>query len=399
MSEKTWQERAEAVFGQGCNTYSKRADQYVKGFHATHVLHQSRNDPMFITPDGKRYTDWVCGLGSNLIGCGYNYSLPTTLEVVLAEKLQLIFPFLEKMRFFKTGSAACDAAVRVARAWQEGQDVDRKAVIGTGYHGSGNAFIACEQPGSGTADEGYYKLDSFERIAYALKNESLFDVGDCLRKIAAVIVEPVQLDLGVRFQLEEIRRLCTEHGVILIFDEIITGMRFPNYCVANHWGIVPDLACFGKALANGAPLAIMGGRRDILDNPDYFLSNTHNGEAISVAIALETLSFIGPGALANMWECGGQVQRVFNSFSPRIQLKGYPTRAELQGTEEDKAIYMQEMARRGQWVGKAWFYNLNHNEIISNWFLQCAETVIKGIEAEEFVLEGKMPRPIFSRNP
>lgn len=390
MSEKTWDERARAVFAQGCNTYSKRSDQYILGVSPTHVLNQSRAEPCFTGADGKFYYDWVCGLGSSITGCAYNYSLPSTLEVVFAERLQTIFPVLEQMRLFKTGSAACEAAVRVARAYR-----GPGPVLGVGYHGSSNIFIAAENPGQGCVDEGYHKYPDFQSLIDAIQSDYWEDFEG---QPVAVIVEPVQLDLGVRPDLLKIRELCSARDIVLIFDEVVSGLRVPKYCFSNFWEIQPDLLCIGKALGNGHPLAVMGGRRDIMETPGYFLSNTHNGESCAIETAMRTLDAITPEVLIRMWGDGSNILSEINQINPIIQLKGYATRAEWAGSEEHRALFIQEMHKRSHFVGKAWFFNAHHTPVSVTDFFHNAKETIEGIAEGKFTLEGPLPQPVFKRN-
>lgn len=365
-----WDERAKAVLAQGCTTFSKRSDQYIEGVYPTHY-------------EDFHGVDMVCGLGSNLIGFKNNFSLPSQKEVILAERVKALFPCIDKLKILKTGSAACSAAARFARAY-----TGMRTVLGTGYHGTDNVFIAAEKPGAGCADEGYQKLDSLEVVIRIL---------GIIDRCAAVIVEPVQLDLSVEPALREIRRLCTEKNIPLIFDEIISGFRVPKYGFCNYFGIQPDLICLGKALGNGAPIAIMGGRADIMDTEGVFISNTHNGELHGLEAALETLDFLTEEKLQELWDRGKWFQEEFNAINPKIQIKGYPTRGELQGEELYKAIFMQEMCKAGYLFGRAWFINFHHDRVLRSCLDRC-RSISESIEAGKVKLEGKPPRPIFRRN-
>jgi glutamate-1-semialdehyde aminotransferase len=259
-------------------------------------------------------------------------------------------------------------------------------VVGTGYHGSDNWVIAAENPGSGTVSEGYEKYNSIMDMPIT-------------KDTAAVIVEPVQLDLeGKLEQLLALREACTKTGTVLIFDEVITGFRFLDYSVSNHCGVHPDIICLGKALGNGYPIAIVGGREDIMETPGYFISNTHNGELSAIEASLKTLDFLTPEKLQELWNLGAWFQREFNAINPKIQIKGYATRGELQGDERFKAIFMQEMQKSGYLFGRAWFINFRHDVPILRNTLARAGAVCADIEKGEAILEGLMPRPIFKRN-
>jgi glutamate-1-semialdehyde aminotransferase len=317
-----WDKRAEKVIAQGCLTYSKRSDQYVKGVFPTHVnMDGWCANAEVSTSDGEYYYDFVNGLGSNLIGYQNNFTLPDVKEVLLAERLVKLFPCIDKLRILKTGSEACQAAVRIARAYS-----DRHCGIGLGYHGWHNSFIAAETPGEGCVTEGYSKRDSYKDIL----DEIVFRPD----KFSYVIIEPVMLDLKVKGELQEIRRLCTKHNIVLIFDEVITGFRTPKYCMANYLGIQPDLMVLGKALGNGFPIAVVGGRKKFMDTPDWFVSSTHAGEVSGIQAALETLDYLKPYKLERLWARGRWFQEEFNQLTPRLQLIGLPTRATWEGDLE-----------------------------------------------------------------
>lgn len=387
---KTWAERSKAAIAQNCLTYSKRNDQYIEGVYPTHVMNNPGGCEMIAADlDGDDtfhpLVDFVCGLGSNLIDIRNNFSLPSTEEVVLAERIKALFPCIDKLKFVKTGSAACSAAVRIARAY-----TGKMLVWGTGYHGTDNWAISAEDPGTGTVFEFYQKLPDFDNLIRNLKMVG----GD----LAAVIIEPVQLDINVRPQLQEIRDLCTQKGIVLIFDEVITGFRFLDYSVANHFGIQPDLICLGKALGNGYPIALVGGRDEIMETPGYFISNTHNGELSAIEAALKTLDFLTPKVITDLWWRGDAFQKAFNQFSHKLQIVGYPTRGELRGDEDFKNLFLQEMVKRGYFFGRAWFITHAHTKEILIQALATAEAVIKAIESGAVKLEGLPPRPVFKRN-
>jgi acetylornithine/succinyldiaminopimelate/putrescine aminotransferase len=124
----SWQDRAENCFAQGCNTYSKKDTQFVKGVFPTHIDDIDMNKGNWhglhnisVKANGKYYTDMIGGLGSTILYPENNYCLPTQSEVVLAEMIKRRIPFIDKMRFLKTGSEGVQGAVRIARAYKENQ--------------------------------------------------------------------------------------------------------------------------------------------------------------------------------------------------------------------------------------------------------------------------------------
>lgn len=383
---KTWQERAEAVLANGCLTFSKHPSQFIEGVSPTHCDGFS-HDTGFMAGD-RFYSDFCCGLGSNLITFKNNFTIPTHLEVILAERIKALFPAIDKLKILKTGTAATDCAIRFARAY-----TGRSLVWGTGYHGCSDTWVSAEEPGAGTFWQFYQKFPDLDNL---INNLEILDKDAGI--LAAVIVEPVQLDWDVQDKIRRLRELCTEAGAVLIFDEVITGFRVPNYSVANWWDIQPDLICLGKALGDGHPIAVMGGKQEIMDTEGVFISNTHNGELSGIRAALETLDFLTDAKLIDLWTRGRKFQKEFNAITPRIQIVGYPVRGELRGEDLPRALFMQEAAKRGYFLGRAVFMHFGFTEAFLENFLKVSREISEDIEAGRVTLEGKLPRAAFVRN-
>jgi glutamate-1-semialdehyde aminotransferase len=390
---KSWDERSRDVLAQGCLTYSKRSDQFVKGVYPTHVT--GGDGYKLFGADGKMYVDFICGLASNIICVNNNYSLPTTAEVLLAEAIRDRVPCCEKLRILKTGSEACQAAVRIARAYEENKkQPGANSVNGQGYHGWHNVFISEEDPGTGTVPEGYNKCKTIDEVI--AKIESPNEGG----AFCACIIEPVQLDISDEHiaKLRKLRDLCTKRGIVLIFDEVITGFRVPKYTIANYFGIQPDIICLGKALANGHPISVVGGKREIMDTPGWFVSSTFAGELESIVSAGRVLEVLDEAALDELWHKGQWFQKIFNSISSRIQLVGIPTKAIWKAeSEEFRALFFQEMCKKGYLIGKAWHIMVAHDVQILEQFLADADKVITMINTNAVGLEGELPGFVFKR--
>jgi len=277
---------AEAVIPLGTQTFSKSKLQF------------PQPSPLFLTHgqggtvwdvNGNSYTDLVSGLLPNILGyCdpnvdgairdqlsrGISFSLATELEAELAELLVRLIPCAEMVRFGKTGTDATTCAVRLARAYT-GRN---RVLICGGYHGW--ADWSCERtigiPGG---------IQVFSRREAFGWNPWLAGI----ERFAAVIVEPESNPA----YLKSLREYCDETGTVLIFDEVITGFRFDLGGAQKLYGVTPDLACFGKAMANGMPLSAIVGRRDIMkrmEPPDnIFYSGTFFGEALSLAAGIATI--------------------------------------------------------------------------------------------------------------
>lgn len=385
--KKTLQNRANKVLAQSCLTYSKRADQFIAGIYPTHNVLE---DSIYIYGEnGNKYMDFSGGLGTVSINIDNMSILPHYEEVLLAEELKERIPCLERMKFLKTGSEACLAAIRIARAWNH-----RKCILGVGYHGWGDIFMAAEKENDGAINfDLYTKFDNLEKLKDYL---ILIEKNASDHSISAVIIEPVILDMNVINLLINIKYLCTKLHILLIFDEIITGFRVPKYCIANFFDIQPDILILGKQIAFGHPLSIIGGKCDIMNNPKYFVSSTFAGELYTIKQARKFLRMCTNDYINDLWENGKFFQEEFNSISPDIYLKGYPTRSIWAGDDNIIWLFWQEMCKKGYILGKSFFYN-SYIDGHSKQFLKDAYFVIEKIDNNECNLEGNKPQPIFQR--
>lgn len=381
---------SDELIAHSCGTFSKRPDQYVAN-HPSHIV--TGNGCRVLGSDNKWYVDMVCGLGSNIINIQNNYCKESIFMPMLASEIKKRVPFIDKMKFVKTGSAACEGAVRYARAFTK-----KSCMLGLGYHGCHNVFIAAEKPGLGTVDEGYEKFDSLTDLIAFIKNTVKLNPK---HDIAGCIVEPVRLDASesVKNQLIELRNVCTKASIVLIFDEIISGWRVPNYCFSQYWNIKPDLICIGKALGNGFPLAVIGGTKEIMDC-QVFISNTHNGEESSLRESLHTIQFLNRFNLRKLWTRGGIFKNLMNKILPvdKLQIVGYNTRGEWQGEDSFKALFFEQMALRGVILGRAWFMTCSHDVKALHQVLDAAEFSMKVIKKGSVVLTGYIPQAVFKRN-
>src|SRR3989338_2988653 len=251
--------------------------------------------------DGNKYIDYTCALAPVVIGYSHNeinqaiikqlqdgitYSLPHKIEVELAKKLVEIIPCAEMVRFAKNGMDVTSAAVRIARAYT-GKDI----ILRGGYHGGQGWYLASQPP----QDWGVPKV--LKKYIEVFKYNDLADlkakIAKHKNKIAAVIMEPVPMEDPKKGYLEAVRRITKKNKIILIFDEIVTGFRMAPGGAQEYYKVVPDLACFGKAMANGMPISCVVGRKEIMaKTEDVFLSVTFGGEALSMASAIATIDFI-----------------------------------------------------------------------------------------------------------
>lgn len=397
MIDHRFQLREEAVIAQGALTNSKRPSTFVQGVYPTHVI-RGRGCYVY-SADGQRYIDFICALGTNILGYanlhvntavrnrldqGNLFSLSTTAEIDFGELVQSFLPFVERIKVLKSGSEGCSAAVRISRAY-----TNNAYVFSQDYHGWHDAFTNLTPPAHGV----------FE-YAPTLKPLSemdnwIEDNGTC---VAAVIIEPVNLDWSnerVEY-LRELRQRCTSLGALLIYDETITGLRFPGLSVAKWSGVYPDLIIMGKALANGLPISIVGGKKEVMDS-DYFVSSTYAGDTLPMAAAAVVVPAMKE-RIDQMWERAGMFQKSFNDIGGElISIKGYPTRGVIQGRDDlTKALFMQECCKAGVLFGPSFFWCEPH-AAESAFVLDVVGQVVSRIKTGVVQLEGAMPRKPFAQ--
>ncbi len=317
--------------------------------------------------DGHRYVDWFNGncavtLGHNhpdvtravcqQLHLGTLLSLPTSLEEHVARRLTEVIPCAEQVRFVKTGSEACAAAVRLAR-----MATGREIILTprNHYHGWHDWTVIrnAHHPGIPA-----WMVEGIRTVTYGSTEELVeaFDM-DETREIAAVMLEPVQADPPPPGYLADLVELAHAHGSLVIFDEMITGGRLRLAGAQEFFGVVPDLATFGKAFANGMPLAFVAGRADLMQHAGV-VSGTFGGEALSLA-ACDAVLDVYPHerAIARMWQVGQQLMDGVNGICARLELparmEGYPCRPMLRWSVGPGwspvvvALLQQEIAQAG----------------------------------------------------
>lgn len=282
--------------------------------------------------DGNRYLDYIGSWGPMILGhanplvlekveeaCrkGLSFGAATEAEVDMARLICSMVPSVEMVRMVNSGTEAVMSAVRAARGYT-GRD---KIVKFEGcYHGhsdsmlvkAGSGVMTAGVPDSSGVPAGCTKdtlLAGYNDIASV---EKLFDA--CGSEIAAVIIEPVGANMGVVLPekgfLENLRRLCTENGTVLIFDEVITGFRLARAGAQEYFGIQADLTTYGKIIGGGMPVGAYGGKREIMEVVapvgSVYQAGTLSGNPVAMAAGLAQLTYLNehPGVYEQLQKMG-----------------------------------------------------------------------------------------------
>ena len=380
--------RAEITIPLGSQTFSKSRTQYPVGISPLFIERAKGSHVLDI--DGNKYIDLVSSLASVTLGYGdkriqravnsqlkkgVSFSLPGILEAEVAELICHLVPSAEMVRFGKNGSDATSAAVRLARAFTA---KDHVAVCG--YHGWQDWYI-----GSTSRNKGVPSAVS--ELTHSFPYNDLAALENLLEKnsqIACLVMEPMNSVFPNEGFLEGVRELTTKYGVVLIFDETITGFRFAKGGAQELFGVIPDLSTFGKGIANGFPLSAVVGRRDIMmEMEEIFFSGTFGGELLSLAAAKSVLtSLVKSDFTQTLSKHGAQlssgVEKLISAHSLQdvLQFSGHSTwrflnwKAKNGFTENElKTYFLQEMFSQGVLVMSTHNVTLSHsNRIIKKLF-------------------------------
>jgi len=367
--------RAEKTVPLGSQTFSKSRIQLPPGAAPLFLTHGEGGRVWDV--DGNEYVDMVNGLLPVVLGYrdpdvdgavrrqldrGISFSLATDLESELAERLARHIPSAEMVRFGKNGTDATSACIRLARAF-----TGRDRIALCGYHGWQDWYV-----GATTRNRGipaavsalshmapYNDLDAVDRL-----------LGEHKGEFACLIMEPTNAVPPPDGYLQAMKDLAHSHGALFVFDEVITGFRWALGGAQSHYGVTPDLSAFGKAMANGLPIAAVVGRADIMAvMEEIFFSSTFGGEALALAGAIATVDKLERETVpALLWEKGARLMAGARAAVERhglngtVGLVGSPPWAILSYRDHEggsaaavKTLFLREMIRAGVLV------NASHN--------------------------------------
>ena len=361
--------------------------------------------------DGNQYIDYVASWGPLILGHadprvieaikgtmvnGTSFGAPTTQETELAEIIVNAVPSIEKVRMVSSGTEATMSAIRLARGYT---GRDKVIKIEGCYHGHVDSLLA--EAGSGVATFG---LPECEGIPADFTRHTLvvpFNDANAVRRtieahpdqIACLILEPIMGNMGIISPqdgyLNELREITSKHGVVLIFDEVITGFRVAYGGAQSLYGVIPDLTCLGKIIGGGMPVGAYGGKEEIMRHiapeGDVYQAGTLSGNPLAVSAGIAALKALTePGVYEQLENRASQLadglqdateRHAIDAFHSRVgsMLMLFFTDAEVTNADgartsdtERYSRYFGELLERGVYVApsqfEAGFVSLTHSE-------------------------------------
>jgi glutamate-1-semialdehyde 2,1-aminomutase len=314
---------------KGSERFFKEAQRYIPGGVNSPVraFRAVGGTPLFIQRaqgariwdvDGKEYIDYVASWGPMILGHahpqvveaiqhaagrGTSYGAPTALEVELASLIVEAVPSVELLRMVNSGTEAVMSAIRLARGHTERDKVIKFEGC---YHGHSDGLLVRAGSGAttfGTPDSPGVPADYTRNTLLAPFND-LNAVQGLVKantgQIACIILEPIAGNMGVippqEGFLEGLRKLCDQEGIVLIFDEVITGFRVGWSGAQGLYGVMPDLTCLGKIIGGGLPVGAFGGKREIMEElaplGGVYQAGTLSGNPLAMTAGIETLKLL-----------------------------------------------------------------------------------------------------------
>lgn len=411
--------RALGLIPSVTQTLAKGPTQWIKGV-APKYLVKGKGSHVW-DADGNEYIDYMMGVGPLSLGYSYpkvdeairkqledgiTFSMMHPLEVEVAEMIREIIPNAQAVRYSKTGADATSAAVRLSRAY-----TGKNKILCCGYHGWHDWYIAVTARNLGIPE-------TVQAISFTFNYNDIDSVKNSIdNDVAAIILEPVVFNEPKDNFLHKLADLCKEKGIVLIFDEMWTGFRMALGGAQEYFGITPDLATYSKAVANGMPISILTGKKEIMQlaDEDIFFYTTFGGEALSLAATKATIEELHDKNVPKfLSDQGSKLKNGYNSIALKLGIDftratGYNWRSMATFDEKagdpllQKSLMQQEMIKRGiLWQG---FHNMSfsHTDADVDYTLQALEeslTVLKkAVEQNNLkeILRGEPVQPVFRK--
>lgn len=343
--------RSESLFADAQKHIPGGVNSPVRAFRSvggTPLFFKHAEGAYVIDEDDKRYIDYVGSWGPMILGHshpdvldavrrqlehGLSYGAPTALETQMAELVCSLVPSMDMVRMVSSGTEATMSAIRLARGYTGRDSIIKFEGC---YHGHSDSLLV--KAGSGALTLGVPSSPgvpaAFARHTLTLPfndidavEKTLSEVGE---EVACIIVEPVAGNMNcvppVPGFLEGLRRLCDQHGVVLIFDEVMTGFRVSLGGAQAHYGVTPDLSTFGKIIGGGMPVGCFGGKRAIMEKiaplGPVYQAGTLSGNPLAMAAGITTLNLIArPGFHDELTQ---YTSRMLQGMQERADAAGVP---------------------------------------------------------------------------
>jgi glutamate-1-semialdehyde 2,1-aminomutase len=397
-------EKSQILYEQAIKILPGGVNSPVRAFKSvggTPIFIAKGNGSKIYDVDGNEYIDYIGSWGPHLFGHnpqfikkalldaienGVSFGTPTELEIKIAELVKELVPSIEMIRFVNSGTEATMSAVRVARGYTKRNKVIKFEGC---YHGHADFFLI--KAGSGALTFGvptspgvtegnakdtlvakYNDINSVKELVKQNKNE-----------IAAIIIEPIAGNMGVvpadKKFLEELRQICSEENIVLIFDEVMTGFRVAKGGAQELYGIQPDLTTFGKIIGGGLPVGAYGGKKEIMSlvapSGPVYQAGTLSGNPLAMSAGYAALSFIkdNPQIYDELESKSSQLENgiklILNEFGRNYAVNRVGSMMTLFFTENEVKTYenaissdtklfaqfFQEMLKRGIYLPPAQF--------------------------------------------
>lgn len=310
--------RSSELFVEACNVIPGGVNSPVrafKGVGGTPIFVKEAKGAYLYDEDGNRLIDYINSWGPMILGHAYepvvnaviekakkgtSFGMPTALETEIAKLAVSMVPNIDKIRFVNSGTEACMSAIRLARGFTKRDKIIKFSGC---YHGHSDSFLIAAGSGLSTfgvpnspgVTDGTAK-DTLLAAYNDIENvKALFEVNK--NQIAAIIIEPVAGNMGcvppAKGFLEALRKICSENGTLLIFDEVMTGFRLAKGGAQELYNIQADIVCFGKVIGGGLPVGAFAAREEIMNylapiGPVY-QAGTLSGNPLAMAAGLEML--------------------------------------------------------------------------------------------------------------
>lgn len=309
------------IFKEACQYIPGGVNSPVRAFKSVGgipIFAKKGNKAHLIDEEGKEYIDYICSWGPLILGhnhpivqqaiidgaqMGTSFGLPTKLEVEMAKLIVASYQGIEMVRMVNSGTEATMSALRVARGY-----TGRKKIIKFegNYHGHSDGLLV--KAGSGALT---FNMPTSPGIPQEIISQTIVCTYNDLTSvqgaietnnndIAAIILEPVAANMGIVKATKEflvgLRNLCNQYGIVLIFDEVITGFRVSYHSCPEYLGVVPDMVCFGKIIGGGLPVGAYGGKKEIMSlvSPQgpVYQAGTLSGNPLAMSVGLAQLNYL-----------------------------------------------------------------------------------------------------------